>query len=248
MCASAGFSTVGASMNSFSEAWRLAKPIEGWLTQAQGRRLYDAAARLGPGDVAVEIGSHHGKSTVIIASALPEGAKVLAIDPFDDERWGGGRDSLAIFNANLERGGISDKVELQRGLSGEVVTRWPSTDRIALLYIDGAHDYPSVSRDITFWGAYLAEQASVLIHDAFSSIGVTGAVLRHLTVNRLYDYRGAAGTLVHFSHERSNPLRKVLLAAHLAYFARNLGVKFALRHRWDWLRVGLRHRTTEYPY
>jgi predicted O-methyltransferase YrrM len=235
-------------MRSFSEAWRLAEPIEGWLTQAQGRRLYETAARLRRGDVAVEIGSHHGKSTVIIASALPEGATMLAIDPFDDERWGGGRDSLAIFNANLERGGVANKVELRRGLSGEVVTGWPSTDHIAFLYVDGAHDYRSVSRDITLWGPHLADQASVLIHDAFSAAGVTGAVLRHLTVNRSYDYRGAAGTLVHFSHEPSNPLRKVLLVARIVYFTRNLGVKVALRHRWDWLRVGLRHRTTEYPY
>ena len=43
----------------------------GWLTQAQGRALWDAVRRLGPGALVVEIGSHQGRSTIILGVRGP---------------------------------------------------------------------------------------------------------------------------------------------------------------------------------
>ena len=74
----------------FAEAWTMASTVDGWLTEGQGRALFEAGRRLLGGTTAVEIGSHRGKSAILIASGLPEGGRLVAVDPFDNPRWGGG--------------------------------------------------------------------------------------------------------------------------------------------------------------
>ena len=65
----------------------------------------------------MEIGSHRGKSAILIASGLPEGGRLVAVDPFDNPRWGGGPESLAAFEANIARAGLTDRIDLFRGIS-----------------------------------------------------------------------------------------------------------------------------------
>src|ERR1700677_2029847 len=77
-------------MNTFSTAWDRAQRIDGWLTEGQARLLFDAARRAPAGQTIVEIGCHHGRSTVILATAKATGVRLLAVDPYGDERWGGG--------------------------------------------------------------------------------------------------------------------------------------------------------------
>ena len=52
-----------------------------------------------------------------------------------------------------------------------------------LLYIDGKHDYWTVSDDLR-WAGHLPPGAAVLVHDAFSSIGVTLGLFRHVLGSR----------------------------------------------------------------
>ena len=51
------------------------------MTRSQGEALYDAASNCPPGGRIVEIGSFQGRSTIVLASAAPDGATVFAIDP-----------------------------------------------------------------------------------------------------------------------------------------------------------------------
>jgi predicted O-methyltransferase YrrM len=232
----------------FDRAWDQASNVGGWLTRQQAATLYSATSRLQPNDVAVEIGSHQGKSTIMIASALPEGARLIAIDPFDDPRWGGGSEALAEFEANIEAAGLTDKVELARGLSSEVSRNWTLEQDIALLYLDGAHDYPTVADDIASWAGRIEAGGTLLIHDAFSSVGVTKAILRHLATNSEFDYQRADGSLVQFIARPTSAWNRVRLLGRLGYFVRNIGVKIALRRRWEWVRIVLGHRLAEDPY
>ncbi|MGZ4271895.1 MAG: hypothetical protein ACXVSX_22150, partial [Solirubrobacteraceae bacterium] len=65
----------------FDEAWAHARDVEGWLTEAQARRLFAAAALVGAGGGVVrvvEIGSFRGRSAIVLAGA---GAEVVCIDP-----------------------------------------------------------------------------------------------------------------------------------------------------------------------
>ena len=50
---------------------------------------------------------------------------------------------------------------------------------IDLLYVDGAHRFGPARDDIVRWGARVRDGGTMLVHDSFSSIGVTLALLRH---------------------------------------------------------------------
>jgi len=55
----------------FDDAWAHARDVEGWLTEAQARRLFAAATRPGAGGDAVrvvEIGSFRGRSAIVLAA------------------------------------------------------------------------------------------------------------------------------------------------------------------------------------
>ncbi len=216
----------------FDDAWSVAVAVDGWLTPPQARALYDAATRVRPGRAAVEVGSHRGKSTILLASGLPEGVRLTAVDPFDDPRWGGGAESLEIFQANLERAGVTDRVELYRGLSGDAAASW-SGPEVDLAWIDGAHDRASVLVDIDGWDEHLGDGATMLLHDAFSAIGTTEAVLLRLWWSRRYRYVGSERTLVEFRKEPRTRLEAIAdagrLAPKLAFFARMLAIKLARR-------------------
>jgi predicted O-methyltransferase YrrM len=235
-------------MEPFDHAWSSAAELDGWLTLAQAKRLYAAASRLSEGELAVEIGSHKGKSAIVIGAALPDRARLVAIDPFDDPRWGGGSAALSEFHVNLANAGVSSRVRLMRGLSGEISETWPASSPIAMLYIDGAHDYPTVAADIRSWCQRIRPGGSLLIHDAFSSVGVTRAVLRHLGLSQSFEYQGADRTLVEFWARPASAWSRIRLYARLVYFARNIGVKIALTRGWPWLRIVLGQRIAEHPY
>ncbi|MGZ5207310.1 MAG: class I SAM-dependent methyltransferase, partial [Solirubrobacteraceae bacterium] len=63
----------------FDAAWAEARNVEGWLTVAQGRRLYAAAAAVAPAGRVVEIGSFRGRSAIVIAGAGVR--ELVCIDP-----------------------------------------------------------------------------------------------------------------------------------------------------------------------
>jgi predicted O-methyltransferase YrrM len=217
---------------SFDEAWAIASTVEGWLTEPQGRLLYDAAGRVPEGEAVVEVGSHHGKSTILLALGLAPGRTLTAIDPFDDPRWGGGPAALEAFQRNLERAGVTDRVELFRGLSADAAAAWTGP-AVGLAWLDGAHDTTSVLQDFDGWCPRIAPGGRVLVHDAFSAIGTTKAVLRRLWWNRTFRYVGCERTLLVFSQEDRGPLAATTdalrMSRRLVFFARVVGIKLARR-------------------
>jgi len=209
----------------FAAALAVADGIGGWLTPAQARLLWDQAVAVPAGGLIVEIGSHQGRSTVILAAA---GARVVAIDPFVDGAMFGGAATRDVFLANLVRAGVSDRVELREIRSGLLRPCW--TSPIDFLYIDGKHDYWTVSDDLR-WTGFLPSGGRVAIHDAFSSIGVTLALLRHVLFSRRLRYLRREGSLALFSvsvPSRGDRLRMLL---QLPWWVRNVWIKVLLRLR-----------------
>ena len=123
----------------------------------------------------VEVGSHHGRSAVVLASGLPEGARLVAVDPFPDDWRYGAAGTEQRFRANLERVGVTGRVDLRVAGSRDVRRTWQG--RLDLVYIDGKHDYWTVRDDLR-WAGLVEPGGWVLVHDAFSSLGVTTALLR----------------------------------------------------------------------
>ena len=216
----------------FAEAWTMASTVDGWLTEAQGRALFEAGRRLLPGTTAVEIGSHRGKSAVLIASGLPAGGRLVAVDPFDNPRWGGGPESLAAFEANIARAGLTDRIDLFRGISIEASSTW-SGGPVGFCWVDGAHDFESTLADFDGWLPHIAEGGELCVHDAFSAIGTTKAVLRRFLWSSTVRYTGCERTLVKFTVGRTTFSQRVVSAAgllrRLPFFTRMLAIKLARR-------------------
>jgi hypothetical protein len=207
---------------------------EGWLTGAQAERLRARATAAGAGTI-VEIGSFRGRSTVVLARAAAPGASVVAIDPHAGSDRGPqeiGADSLrgdadhAAFHANLAAAGVAGRVRHVRKMSADALGDVEGP--VALLYVDGAHRFGPARDDLARWGARVAAGGTMLVHDAFSSIGVTGALLAECVVGGGWRYAGRAGSLAEYERVAS-PLRGVERVrdtarqlAQLPWFARNV--------------------------
>ena len=64
-----------------------------------------------------------------------------------------------------------------------------------LLYVDGAHRYGPARDDLRDWGARVRPGGALLVHDCFSSVGVTLALVRELVFGTTFDYEGRAAPL-----------------------------------------------------
>jgi hypothetical protein len=222
--------------------------IEGWLTAAQAERLRACAARPRPDGAVVEIGSFRGRSTVVLAQAA---GAVIAIDPHAGSDRGPqeiaaeasrGDADHAAFLANLARAGVADRVRHVRAFSADA--HGAVDGPLSLLYVDGAHRFSPARADLAGWGRRVVPGGTMLVHDAFSSIGVTLALLVVCAGSREWRYVGRTGSLAEYERRVAAGGRARDVARHvreLPWFARNVTIKvlvLAGRRRWA-ERIGL---------
>lgn len=236
-----------------------AQGVEGWLSDDQARRLWEAARAVRAGGQIVEIGSYRGRSAIVLARAAPDGAAVVAIDPHAGNDRGprqiagtpdaGQRDHEA-FMANLERAEVAARVTHVRLPSQEALDAVDG--EIDLLYVDGAHRYRPARDDIARWGARVAPGGRMLIHDSFSSVGVTLAICRLLVASGEFAYAGRTRSLAEY--RRAAPRGRERLRSSLAqlaqlpWFARNVLVKTLLVLRLRPAARLLGHSSGDWPY
>ena len=103
------------------------------------------------------------------------------------------------------------------------------TGDVELLYIDGAHRYAPALADIRVWGSRVAPGGTMLVHDSFSSVGVTLAILRGLAFGFRFRYVGRSGSMTEYRRElvagRARVRNVTSQLAQLPWFARNLVLK-----------------------
>jgi predicted O-methyltransferase YrrM len=213
----------------FEDAWRLADAIPGWLTRDQARLLYDEATAVGPGATLLEIGSHQGRSTIVLATvARREQGQVIAVDPFVDGRLFGGLPTKQKFQRHVSEAGVASVVQLVEDFSTRARPAW-SRD-FDFLYIDGKHDYWTLSDDLR-WSVHLPDGGPVLIHDCFSSIGVTVGVLRHVLFSQRLAFERRTGSMALFRVRRPSVADRGRILAQLPWWIRNVFMKVLLRLR-----------------
>ncbi len=213
----------------FDQVWESVSDVPGWLTEGQARMLWDAVSRLKPGATVLEIGSHQGRSTVILGQAARAvGARVVAVDAFVDGRLFGGASTRERFEENIAAAGLDDVVELVVGYSTRLRPAW---DRpIDLLYVDGKHDYWTYTDDLR-WSAHLPEGGEILVHDCFSSIGVTLGTVAKVLFGSRYTYLDRSRSLARFVLARPRLADRLRVVAQLPWFAGNVFLKVLLRLR-----------------
>lgn len=233
--------------------------VEGWMTDGQARLLWEGAQRVAPGGRIVEIGSFRGRSTVVLGRSAHADVELVAIDPHAGNDRGpqeidGFVDEAAedheVFNRNLEKAGVRDRVTHVRAFSDAAQVQ--VADPIDLLYIDGAHRYGPARTDIRDWGARVADGGTLLIHDSFSSIGVTLAILRELFLGGHFRYIGRSESMTEYRRERLAPKARIANAVHqgleLPWFARNVLIKVLITVKLGSLTRLLGHDPKTWPY
>lgn len=233
--------------------------VDGWFSLDQVARVSARAASVAPGGRIVEIGSFRGRSTIAIARAAPDGVEIVAIDPHAGNDRGpqeieGFADEAEVdskvFLTNLERAGVRDRVTYVRKFSHDALDDVPGP--IDLLHIDGAHRYAPASDDIVSWGARVRSGGSLLVHDSFSSVGVTLAILAKLTVSGGWRYAGRSRSLAEFVRApvrgRARVGNVARQLAQLPWFARNVVIKGLIVARIPRAARLLGHTDDTWPY
>jgi predicted O-methyltransferase YrrM len=207
----------------------------------------------------VEIGSYHGRSTIVLGRAAGDGVRLVAIDPHagndrGPRQWQGsseeGEADHRRFLANLEHAGVRSRVRYVRRFSHDALEE--VSDGVDLLYIDGAHGFGPARDDIVRWGAKVRPGGTVLIHDAFSSVGVTLALLVTTFLGGRYKYVGRSRSMVEYRVDDLRPaerLRNLLVqATQLPWFVRNVAIKLLILTGFGSLARFLGHQDRTWPY
>ena len=135
------------------------------------------AGNLRDGDTAVEIGCWLGRSCVYLAQELQRLGKhvdIIAIDNFLGEEnqimheatvSAHGGSLLGAFRDNVDRCGVEGMITTMVGDSADSASVIPDSS-VHFAWIDAAHDYDSVIRDIRAWLPKMAPGSMLAGHDA----------------------------------------------------------------------------------
>jgi hypothetical protein len=233
--------------------------VEGWLSDDQVRALHEAARGCPRGGRIIEIGSFRGRSAIVLASSAPPDVEIVAIDPHAGNDRGPqeieGYEAEAatdheVFNRNLQAAGVAGRVRHVRKFSDDA--HGDVTDPIDVLFIDGAHRFGPARADIRDWGRRVAPGGRMLIHDSFSSIGVTLAILVELLLSADWRYEGRAQSLTAYRRTRQSPPARFTSAARqlaqLPWFLRNVVLKVLIASGREKLARKLGHDGETWPY
>jgi MMP 1-O-methyltransferase len=149
--------------------------VEGYLTEQEGSLLYELARKCTAPGVIVEIGSWKGRSTICLAlgSKAGQGKTVYAIDPHTGTRETreafGPISTFHEFADNMRRAGVEDVVVPLVHASADVARTFD--EPVALVFIDGDHEYESVKQDFDDWYPKLVEGGTVALHDTVTWSG-----------------------------------------------------------------------------
>ena len=150
--------------------------IQGWLHEEEADLLLAACTQalcsIRSSSAVLEIGSFCGRSTVLLGSVVESlglQGKVYAVDSHEGVVGAAGSPSglrtlgstLNMFHANVAASGLTHIIEPIIQRSYEVKWERP----IALLFIDGLHDYLNVSRDFHHFAPWVVAGGYIAFHD-----------------------------------------------------------------------------------
>ncbi len=132
--------------------------IPGWLLPAEAEKLYELATETtGP---VLEIGTHRGKSTILIALALQaEGDAARVVYTLDVDR-----EAQSAAMASAQAHGVAGRIVFVHGTITAFSRAYPHV-RPMLTFVDGDHRRAGVTRDLNELEALVPTGGTLLFHD-----------------------------------------------------------------------------------
>jgi predicted O-methyltransferase YrrM len=138
-------------------AHTLVDDVPGWLRPEDALKLYELAY-LAQGPI-LEIGTFHGKSAVLMASAVQDAGQNTTIYSLDvDHSYIRAAREQALSHE------VADRVVFVRGTVGAFARMYPHLQP-ALVFVDGDHSYAGVQRDLTVLERLIPDNGLILFHD-----------------------------------------------------------------------------------
>ena len=158
--------------------------VKGFLHEAEGEALFQAASLAAQSGPVLEIGSYCGKSTIYLGLACQQqGATLYAVDHhagseehqpgemFHDpelfDSRDGVMDSFREFRRNIGKAGLEDTVVPLVATSGLVARDWQTP--LGMVFIDGGHSLDAALTDYRAWLSHLQPGGILAIHDLFAN-------------------------------------------------------------------------------
>ena len=147
-----------------------------------------------------EIGRFKGGSTIVFASALPDGVELWSYDLHVALRPDmPGAELDAELRDALARYGLDSKVHL---VVADSRTVDPPPEPLELLFVDGDHSYEGAKADHERWSAFVRPGGHLLFHDAVDTGGygnVYPGVARLVAeIGAGWERQPGAGSIAHF--------------------------------------------------
>lgn len=125
-------------------------------------KLLHLLARISGAKRVLEIGTLGAYSTIWLARALPEDGRVVTVEAEPD--------NAAVARDNLERAGVSDRVDIRIGRGEHVLPTLVDEEPFDLVFIDADKESNTIYLD---WAARLGREGTVIVVD---NVGRAGAV------------------------------------------------------------------------
>ncbi len=190
--------------------------IPGFLSQREAELLYKIAHDKA-GNI-IEIGSLHGRSTVVLAEAIKDSdksGKVFAIDPgYMDIQ------SLVNFQKNISHFGVDKYIQPITISSEEANKNWH--DPVDFLWIDGDHTYKGAELDFLLWEPYLKIGGIIAYHDVtFNHPDVRKVVAKYIFRSRKFKKVGFVDGIAFATKCKRNSLWDLVQSLYVL-FIKNL--------------------------
>jgi predicted O-methyltransferase YrrM len=135
--------------------------VPGFSSRRELHLLAYLATQAPTGGCLLEIGAYKGRSTAWLVEAAqlrPDKPAVVSIDPHQRQTWDSFRQVVDEFR--LEERGL----EVCRAFSRDVGRPWRRP--LALLWVDGSHEYADVVQDIRLFTPHVVPEGWVVFDDA----------------------------------------------------------------------------------
>jgi hypothetical protein len=203
----------------------VARATKGFMPEAEGLALHEAARRAGKLGPLLEVGTYCGKSAVYLGAAARAAETVLfTVDHHrgSEENQAGwehhdrevvdpetGRmDTLPFFRAAMQAADLEDVVIGVVGHSIPVGRVWGTP--LGFLFIDGGHADDVALADYEVWSPHVVEGGTLAIHDVFEDPAEGGQAPFHVwrrAVADGFEPQSTTGSLRVLTNASSNAAR-----------------------------------------